>query len=113
MHLKSLFAILLAVSTVAAAQSPSSSITRPKITGISHLAVYTSDGAAADHFYCKVVGAARLTDPEDPKGVRYAFSDMQFVEVLPLPAGTGINRLDHVAFNTKGLENAGQGDHWD
>jgi catechol 2,3-dioxygenase-like lactoylglutathione lyase family enzyme len=36
--------------------------------------------------------------------VRYAFSDVQFVEVLPLPAGTGINRLDHVAFNTDDAE---------
>jgi catechol 2,3-dioxygenase-like lactoylglutathione lyase family enzyme len=105
MHLKSLFAVLLAVSALtAAAQLPSQSITRPKITGISHLAVYTSDAAAADHFYREVVGAARLTDPENPQGVRYAFSDMQFVEVLPLPAGTGINRLDHVAFNTDDAE---------
>jgi catechol 2,3-dioxygenase-like lactoylglutathione lyase family enzyme len=101
MHLKSLFAILLAISDLtAAAQLPSPSNTRPKITGISHLAVYTSDTAAADHFYCELVGAARLMDPENPKGVRYAFSNTQFVEVLPLPAGTGINRLDHIAFNT-------------
>ena len=105
MHLKSPFAVLLAVSAVAAAaQLPSPSITRPKITGISHLAVYTSDAAAADHFYREIVGAARLMDPENPQGVRYAFSDVQFVEVLPLPAGTGINRCDHVAFNTDDAE---------
>jgi catechol 2,3-dioxygenase-like lactoylglutathione lyase family enzyme len=101
MHFKSLYVVLLAVSAATAAtQSQSPSITRPKITGISHLAVYTSDAAAADHFYRELVGAARLTDPENPQGVRYAFSGVQFVEVLPLPADTGINRLDHIAFNT-------------
>ena len=105
MHLKSLFAVLLAVSGVAAAaQLPSPSIKRPKITGISHLAVYTSDAAAADHFYRQLVGAARMTDPENPLGVRYAFSNVQFVEVLPLPAGAGINRRDHIAFNTDDAE---------
>ena len=105
MYSKSVFALLLTVSAVAAAaQPPSASIKRPKITGISHLAVYTSDAAAADHFYRELVCAAKLTDPENPQGVRYAFSNVQFVEVLPLPAGAGINRLDHIAFNTDDAE---------
>ena len=73
---------------------------RPKITGISHLAVYTSDPAATDRYYREIVGAAKLPDPENPKGVRYAFNATQFVEVLPLPPGSGINRLDHSAYNT-------------
>jgi catechol 2,3-dioxygenase-like lactoylglutathione lyase family enzyme len=102
---RSVFALLLAVFAVtAAAQPPSGSIKRPKITGISHLAVYTSDAVAADHFYRDQVGAAKLTDPESPQGVRYAFSSVQFIEVLPLPAGAGINRLDHTAYNTDDAE---------
>ena len=39
-------------------------------------------------------------DPENPKGVRYIFSADQFVEVLPLPPDSGINRMDHVALIT-------------
>jgi len=74
--------------------------TRPKITGISHLAVYTSDPAATNHYYAEVIGAASEADPEDPKGVRYAINDTQFVEVLPLPSNSGINRLDHTAWKT-------------
>lgn len=77
---------------------------RPGITGISHLAVYTSDPAAADPYYREVIGAARLPDPEDPRGVRYALSATQSVEVLPLPAGAGINRLDHSAWNVTSAE---------
>ena len=77
---------------------------RPKITGVSHLAVYTSDPSATDHYYREIIGAAKLPDPENPKGVRYAFSATQFVEVLPLPSNAGINRLDHTAYNTEDAE---------
>jgi len=77
---------------------------RPKITGVSHLAVYTSDASATDHYYRVVLGAAKQADPENPKGVKYAFSATQFIEVLPLPQGAGINRMDHAAFNTVNAE---------
>jgi catechol 2,3-dioxygenase-like lactoylglutathione lyase family enzyme len=97
-------AFLLAFTAVASAQMPDRPLTRPKITGISHLAVYTSDPAATEHFYRAVVGAAKLSDPENPKGVRYALSATQFIEVLPLPADAGINRLDHIAWKTEDAE---------
>jgi hypothetical protein len=51
---------------------PTSRIARPRITGISHIAVYTSNPAATDHFYREIVGAVKQPDPENPKGVRYA-----------------------------------------
>lgn len=89
-----------AITGVAAQKAPE----RPKITGISHLAVYTSDAAATDHYYTVIVGAVKLPDPENPQGVRYALSSTQYIEVLPLPAGAGINRLDHTAWNTESAE---------
>jgi len=104
MHSRLLAAAFLVAFTAATAQMPDPPITRPKITGISHLAVYTSDPAATDHYYREIIGAAKLPDPENPKGVRYAFNAMQFVEVLPLPPGQGINRLDHSAYNTSDAE---------
>jgi catechol 2,3-dioxygenase-like lactoylglutathione lyase family enzyme len=90
---------VLSVATVALTAQE-----RPKITGVSHLAVYTSDAAATDHYYRQVIGAEKQTDPENPKGVKYAFSATQFVEVLPLPSNAGINRMDHAAFNTTDAE---------
>jgi catechol 2,3-dioxygenase-like lactoylglutathione lyase family enzyme len=77
---------------------------RPRITGISHLAIYTSDAAGAEHYYRDIVGAVKLPDPENPAGVRYAVSAMQFIEVLPLPPGSGISRLDHTAWITDSAE---------
>jgi len=73
---------------------------RPAITGISHIAVYAADTAAAEQFYAVKLGAEKRPDPEEPKGAIYRFSPQQYVEVLPLPAGEGINRLAHVAFST-------------
>jgi catechol 2,3-dioxygenase-like lactoylglutathione lyase family enzyme len=94
-------ACVVAFSVTASAQTVP---IRPRITGISHLATYTSDPAATDHYYREVIGAAKQPDPENPLGVRYAFNDKQFVEVLPLPPGAGVNRLDHTAYNTDNAE---------
>lgn len=77
---------------------------RPRITGISHIAVYTSDPASADHFYREILGAAKASDPENEQGARYMLSATQFIEVLPLPANAGIDRLDHTAWNTTNAE---------
>ncbi|HUX28598.1 MAG TPA: VOC family protein [Terracidiphilus sp.] len=90
-------ALLLAFTVVTTAQAAPP---RPKITGISHLAVYTSDPTTTDHYYRESVGLAKLPDPENPKGVRYMVNATQYIEVLPLPSGAGINRLDHTAWNT-------------
>jgi catechol 2,3-dioxygenase-like lactoylglutathione lyase family enzyme len=94
-------AFLVSVAVLASAQTMPD---RPKITGISHLAIYTSDPSATEHYYKDIIGAAKEPDPENPQGVRYAVSATQFVEVLPLPPAAGINRLDHTAWNTDDAE---------
>lgn len=89
--------LLLPVAVAAGQSSPS----RPPITGISHISVYSADLAKADVFYTHDLGASKGADTENSTGVRYYFSPTQFVEVLPLPQGyDSINRLDHVAFVT-------------
>ena len=95
------FATLAVISTFALASvAASAQHARPKITGISHIAVYTSNAEATDHYYTAIIGAAKMSDPENPKGTRFAINATQFVEVLPLPAGAGVNRLDHIGWNT-------------
>ncbi len=97
-------AFLVALSFTAAAQMPDKPLMRPRITGISHIAVYTSNPAATEHYYVDIIGAVKRADPESAKGVCYALSNTQFIEVLPLPEGSGINRLDHTAWNTDDAE---------
>jgi catechol 2,3-dioxygenase-like lactoylglutathione lyase family enzyme len=96
--------VAAAVAALSVAASALHAQERPKITGISHLAVYTSDPAATDHYYREIIGAAKEPDPENPQGVKYAFSATQYVEVLPLPPKAGVNRMDHAAFNTANAE---------
>jgi catechol 2,3-dioxygenase-like lactoylglutathione lyase family enzyme len=94
-------ALLVAVAGSIYAQSAPA---RPKIIGVSHLAVYTSDAAATEHYYTVTLGAAKMPDPENPQGVKYALSGTQYVEVLPLPSDAGKNRMDHTAYNTDSAE---------
>jgi catechol 2,3-dioxygenase-like lactoylglutathione lyase family enzyme len=79
---------------------------RPRITSISHLSIYTSDAAKTELFFVHDLGALKGSDPQNPAGVRYYFSASQFVEVLPLPAAdaASVNRLDHAGFNTTNAE---------
>ena len=94
-------AVLLVFLSVAAfAQTPA----RPPITGVSHIAVYTSNAAAAEHYYVHDIGLKKGTDPEDPAGVRYYVNSTQFVEVMPLPANAGNARLDHIGYITTDVE---------
>jgi len=93
-------ACVLAGSAAMAAAQPA----RPPITSVSHLSVYDSDVAKAERFYVHDLGAVKMADAENAQGVRYYFSPTQFVEVLPLPANAGLNRADHIAFNTADAE---------
>jgi catechol 2,3-dioxygenase-like lactoylglutathione lyase family enzyme len=94
--------VALLSATFSLAQTPTH---RPPVRGISHISVYSSDAAKTEHFYVHDLGGAKRADPENSAGIRYYFSPVQFVEVLPLPAGDkSINRLDHVAFNTANAE---------
>ena len=91
----------MAACGVAQAATP----TRPPIVSVSRLAVYATDPAKSEAFYVHDLGGVKQPDPENSKGARYYFSPVQFVEVLPLPAGApSIDRLDHAAFNTPNVE---------
>ena len=95
-----LLAVLLSLSLPAVAFSQA----RPAITGISHISVYTSHPEAAEKYYVHDIGLFKGPDPENSNGVRYYVNSTQFVEVLPLPAGAGPDRLDHLAYTTGDAE---------
>jgi catechol 2,3-dioxygenase-like lactoylglutathione lyase family enzyme len=78
--------------------------TRPVIFGVSHIAVYTSEPAKAEHFYVHDIGLKKGDDPERSDGVRYYVNQEQFIEVLPMPADAGGNRLDHLGYMTANAE---------
>jgi catechol 2,3-dioxygenase-like lactoylglutathione lyase family enzyme len=95
----------IALMPAALVHAQGSGPVRPHITGISHLSVYSTDAAKTEYFYVHDLGGQKRDDPQNPAGVRYYFNPIQFIEVLPLPAGdTSVNRMDHFAFNTVSAE---------
>lgn len=100
------FSLTLAgVAVIASVATAQTAPARPKIGSVSHLCVYTSDAAKAETFYVHDLGATRGADPQNPAGVRFYFSPIQFVEVLPLPANAPSNsRFDHAGYNTPDAE---------
>ena len=103
------FVLLLAGFTCAAqTAAPQSGAAaagaRPAILGISNMGVYGSDAARAEHFYVDQLGLKKGADPYNSAGTRYYVNQEQFIEVLPLPADAGVNRLDHVGYITANAE---------
>jgi catechol 2,3-dioxygenase-like lactoylglutathione lyase family enzyme len=93
-------ALLALVSLAASAQTPS----RPPITGVSHLSIYTTHPAEAEHYYVHDIGLKKGSDAENPSGVRYYVNSHQFIEVLPFFTNAGNSRLDHIGYITTDAE---------
>jgi catechol 2,3-dioxygenase-like lactoylglutathione lyase family enzyme len=109
MRPSALVLLLAAISCAAqTASSPAAGAARPAILGISNMGVYTSDSAKAERFYVDQLGLKKGADPYNPAGARYYVNQEQFIEVLPLPADAGVNRLDHIGYITADAEDLRQ-----
>jgi catechol 2,3-dioxygenase-like lactoylglutathione lyase family enzyme len=79
---------------------------RPLIVGVAHMALRTSDLAAARQFYGHVLGfqeASSLTNPLTGRtdGVCFKVNDHQYIEVYPGLKDPSEDRLLHIAFETE------------
>ena len=81
-----------------AATLPSLAQQRPAITGIAFLRLYTEHPEASQSFYENTLGFPRTTSGPIS---RYTVSDIQWIEVEPLPMPAPQSRLDAVAFTTR------------
>jgi catechol 2,3-dioxygenase-like lactoylglutathione lyase family enzyme len=91
------------------AAPPATTVQRPKILGVAHLAVYVKDLAKTRQFYEDFLGLGEpFTLPQKTgDGVRIAFikvNDHQYFEIFT-EADRGEGQLNHISFYT---ENAGQ-----
>ncbi|MGO9274287.1 MAG: VOC family protein [Terriglobia bacterium] len=101
-HLNS--AALAAPEAPVAGPAPAAG-SRPQIVGVAHIALKTSDVAAARQFYGHVLGfqeASSLPNPLTgrPDGVCFKVNDHQYIEVYPGLKDPSEDRLLHVAFET-------------
>jgi catechol 2,3-dioxygenase-like lactoylglutathione lyase family enzyme len=74
-------------------------VPRPKITGIDHVAFYTTSPEANDQFYARTLGLASVV-PLEPRQTQRFMVGNQFVGYSPAPDPQARGRMDHVAFNT-------------
>jgi lactoylglutathione lyase len=96
---------VLAAGTVAGAilaQSPA--VTRPKVLGVAHMAIYVKDLEKTRQFYEQFLGYAEpFTLPKkEGGGVRIAFvkiNDFQYLEIFN-EADRGEGQLNHISFYT-------------
>jgi len=85
-------------------------VTRPKILGVAHMAIYVKDLAKTRHFYEDFMGFGEpftLPKKGGEPGVRIAFvkvNDRQYMEIFN-EADRGEGQLNHISFYT---ENAGR-----
>ena len=93
---------LLMVLNVVAAQQPN--VSRPQITGISHMTLYADDLQQSQHFYVSVMGWTQVPAGPAEAGVRFYANHTQYVELVsPLTKGLD-NRLVRIGFSTSDAE---------
>ena len=92
---------------VALALTVQAPVTRPRILGIAHLAVFVSDLTAARGFYRELLGfdeSFTLAKPDGSVDVAFIkINDRQWIELINRATG-GEGQLDHVALSTDGAE---------
>ena len=96
--MKNLIVLLLCAAS-AAAQTPAA---RPHITGIDHVAFYTTSPDGVKHLYADVLGLTSADPIEPGETVRY-MSGKQWVGYSAAPDPKATDRMDHVAFTTDNI----------
>jgi catechol 2,3-dioxygenase-like lactoylglutathione lyase family enzyme len=80
------------------------SITRPAITGISHVTLYADDMAKSQAFYGSLLGWEQVPTSDPHSGVRFYANHSQYIELLSPPERDLADRLDRVGFSTRDAE---------
>jgi catechol 2,3-dioxygenase-like lactoylglutathione lyase family enzyme len=96
--------VLAALAAVAVtAQSPAREVTRPRILGVAHIALFVSDLSKAREFYQGLLGFDEpFVLPKEDGAVDIAFvkiNDHQWIELFNRPAA-GEGQLNHIALYT-------------
>jgi catechol 2,3-dioxygenase-like lactoylglutathione lyase family enzyme len=98
---KPILLVLLSTLTVTAfaqTQTPK----RPKITGIDHVAFYTTDADGDKKLYADILGLASTAPTESGETVRY-IAGSQWIGYSPAPDPKATDRMDHTAFTTENI----------
>src|SRR5437763_13261770 len=99
--MRTLLFALIVISVNALGQQ--SAAARPKITGVDHVASYTTNPEANRHLLKDVLGLASAPSLEPRQTTRFMVGT-QWVGYSPAPDPKATDRMDHVAFRTDDCE---------
>jgi|SRR5579859_1602470 len=99
MNKPSLLFLIPLVTVLAHSQTPAQ---RPRITGIDHVAFYTTAPEGVRKLYGDLLGLA-AAPPIEPGQVARYMSGTQWVGYSPAPDPKATDRMDHVAFRTENI----------
>ena len=100
--MRNLVSLLLCALFPISAFAQSKSSDRPRITGIDHVAFYTTSPDGVKKLYGDILGMNSASPIEAGETVRY-FSGKQWVGYSPAPDPKATDRMDHVAFTTDNI----------
>jgi len=101
--MKNLLLLPLMIAFVSISSFPQTKApTRPHITGIDHVAFYTTDAAGVKNLYATTLGLAQADPTEPGETVRYLVGK-QWVGYGAAPDPKATDRMDHVAFTTDNI----------
>jgi len=98
---------LQAVLAVAALSVATAQPKRPRITGVAHIAIYTSDITKAREFYSALLGYQEpflLSNPAGKLDLTFVkINERQYIEIFP-EKEAGSDRLNHISLETDDAE---------
>jgi catechol 2,3-dioxygenase-like lactoylglutathione lyase family enzyme len=102
MKLTCALGVLAVVVGVGGSPSTMAAQTRPAITGIAFVRMYSADAAASDAFYGKTLGFEKVMGVD---GIaRYGVNEAQWLEGEKLPANPPETRVAEIAFTTRDVK---------
>src|SRR5205085_5358883 len=93
---------VLFISTIFSIISFGQTATRPKITGIDHVAFYTSNADGVKKLFVDTLGLVSASPIESSETMRF-MSGKQWVGYSPAPDPKATDHMDHVAFTTDNI----------
>src|SRR5579871_3286633 len=78
------------------------STARPRITGIDHVAFYTTQAEGVNQLYIITLGLTSADPVESGETARY-MAGRQWIGYSPAPDPKATDRMDHVAFTTENI----------
>jgi catechol 2,3-dioxygenase-like lactoylglutathione lyase family enzyme len=93
---------VLFISTILSTISFAQSAPRPRITGIDHVAFYTTNPDGVKKLYSDILGLSAAAPIESGETTRY-MSGKQWVGYSAAPDPNATDRMDHLAFTTDNI----------